>query len=117
MRDNPLIIGLLIGLIVILVIAGVSLLVKMNSLSSIYKKQVAKNINSEKAIEDLKEENAGLTEKIEELSVQMENSKDENVKQIKELQEENMKLEELKNRLEESLKEELMKKKLAEEQQ
>ena len=115
MKDNPLIISLLIGLIVVLVIAGVSILVKMNSLSAVYKKQLAKNINSEKNIEGLKEENSSLVDKVEELSAQIKNIGNESLKQIEELKSENVKLEELKRRLEENLKEELMKQKLAEE--
>lgn len=56
MSDKPLIVSLLIGLIVILVIGGVSLLVKMNSLSDLYKKELAKNMTLQKTIETFKEE-------------------------------------------------------------
>ena len=98
MKDNPLIISLLIDLIVVLVIAGVSLLVKMNSLSGVYKQELAKNISLEKNIEDLKTKNSGLTEEIEQLN-----------DKIEELKEENAKIERLKDKLEENLKEELMK--------
>jgi len=101
MKDNPLIISLLIGLIVILVIAGVSLLVKMNALSGVYKQELAKNISLEKNIEDLKAENGDLAEEIEQLN-----------DKIEDLKEENAKTEKLKDRLEENLKEELMKQKL-----
>jgi len=103
MKDSPLIISLLIGLIVVLVIAGVSLLVKMNSLSGIYKKELAKNISLEKSNEDLKAENSSVKEELAQLKVR-----------IKDLQEENMKLEELNAKLEENLKDELMRKKLQE---
>ena len=105
MKDSPLIISLLIGLIVVLVIAGVSILVKMNSLSGEYKKQLAKNISCEKATEDLKNnlealqgENSKLKEDISLLNVQVES-----------LGQENVKLEKLKDKLEDNLKEELMK--------
>ena len=101
MKDNPLIISLLIGLIVVLVIAGVSLLVKMNSLSGVYKQELAKNISLEKNAEDLKTENSSLSKDIDQL-----NSK------IEDLKEENEKTEKLKDKLEENLKEELMKQKL-----
>lgn len=101
MKDNPLIISLLIGLIVILVIAGVSLLVKMNALSGVYKQGLAKNISLEKNIEDLRVENSGLAEDIEQLN-----------DKIEYLKEENEKTEKLKDKLEENLKEELMKQKL-----
>jgi len=103
MKNSPLIISLLIGLIVILVIAGVSLLVKMNSLSGAYQKEVAKNISTEKAIEDLKEEKSSLKESISQLNTQ-----------IEELKLENLKLNKLKEKLEESLKDELMKDRLGE---
>ncbi len=101
MKDNPLIISLLIGLIVILVIAGVSLLVKMNALSGVYKQELAKNISLEKNIEDLKAENSDLADEVDQLKLE-----------VKDLKEENLKVEKLKDRLEENLKEELMKQKL-----
>jgi len=104
MKDNPLIISLLIGLIVILVIAGVSLLVKMNSLSGVYKKALAKNISLEKNIEDLKSENSDLAVKVSRMEAEM-----------KDLKEENIKVEKLKERLEENLKEELIKQKISSE--
>ena len=100
MKDNPLIISLLIGLIVILVIAGVSLLVKMNVLSGVYKQELAKNISLEKNAEDIKAENIGLTGEIAKLDLT-----------IEDLKEENTKIERLKDKLEENLKEELMKRK------
>lgn len=110
MKDSPLIISLLIGLIVVLVIAGVSILVKTNSLSSEYKKQVARNISCDKSLEDTKEtvtslnsENTKLKEEIALLGAQ-----------VKSLEEENAKLEKLKEKLEENLKDELMKHKLGE---
>ena len=101
MKDNPLIISLLIGLIVILVIAGVSLLVKMNSLSGVYKQELAKNISLEKNTEDLKARNSGLVGEIGQLN-----------DKIEELKLEKEKTEKLKDKLEENLKEELMKQKL-----
>lgn len=101
MKDNPLIVSLLVGLIVVLVIAGVSLLVKMNSLSGVYKKELAKNISLEKNAEDLKSENSALTKKISQIA-----------DQVEELKKENAKIERLKEKLEENLKEELIKQKL-----
>ncbi|MDD3296902.1 MAG: hypothetical protein PHU64_06025 [Candidatus Omnitrophica bacterium] len=103
MKDSPLIISLLIGLIVVLVIAGVSVLAKMNSLSVVYKQQLAKNIGHEKTIEDLKTDNSALAKNISQLDAQM-----------KTLQSEHEKLTKLKEKLEENLKEELMRKKLGE---
>lgn len=101
MKDNPLIISLLIGLIVILVIAGVSLLVKMNVLSGVYKQELAKNISLEKNAEDLKAENSSLAGEVGQLN-----------DAIKDLEEENIKIERLKEKLEENLKDELMKQKV-----
>ncbi len=110
MKDSPLIISLLIGLIVVLVIAGVSILVKMNSLSSEYKKQLAKNISCEKANDDLKKTIEGLEEESNKLK---EDIVVLNV-QVESLGEENAKLEKLKEKLEENFKDELMKHKLIE---
>ena len=101
MKDNPLIISLLIGLIVVLVIAGVSLLVKLNALSGVYKQELAKNISLEKNSEDLKAKNSDLADEVNQLKFE-----------VKDLKEENLKVEKLKDKLEESLKEELMKQKL-----
>jgi len=101
MKDNPLIISLLIGLIVVLVIAGVSLLVKLNGLSGVYKQELAKNISLEKNSEDLKAKNSDLADEVNQLKLE-----------VKDLKEENLKVEKLKDKLEESLKEELMKQKL-----
>ncbi len=80
MKSNPLIISLLVGLIVVLVIGGVSVSVKMNSISRIYKKELAKNISLEKNVEDLKIENDNLKKAIEALNVNMENLRKENEK-------------------------------------
>ena len=125
MKDNPLIVGLLIALIVILVIAGVSLLVKTNDLSSLYKKEVANKISYEKDIEDLKVENVGLIKNIKNLDIKIENLEleaskqieiinEENSKKIDALKEDYSKLEKLKEKLEDNLKDELMKQQLQE---
>ncbi|MFH1504010.1 MAG: hypothetical protein ABIH08_01255 [Candidatus Omnitrophota bacterium] len=116
MKDSSLIISLLIGLIVVLVIGGVSLLVKMNSLSGSYKQQLAKNINSERDVESLKEDNLKLKKDFKELNEQLDNFKIESVSKIGNLTKENIKLEELKIKLEENLKEELMNKRLSEQE-
>jgi len=112
MKDKPLIISLLIGFIVILVIAGVSILVKLNTVNTAYNKKTSENISLQKNIEDLKRENDIL--KSENLSL-----KDEN-KTLKEqeasfkskmdaIKTDMKKLEKLKEKLEDNLKEELMK--------
>lgn len=110
MRDKPLIVSLLVGLIVVLVIGGVSLLVKMNSVSGEYKKKVAQTISFQKAIEELKEENTSLNDKNDQLNKEIEGLNSN----ITELKTEIMKMEELKNKLEEALKDELIEKKLQE---
>ena len=104
MRNNPFVVSLSIGLIVILVIAGVSILVKMNSLSGVYKKELAKNISLGKEIDDLEKQNSDLEKEVSQLNTTIEQLKLENVKVNK-----------LKDKLEESLKEELMKDRLVEE--
>jgi len=93
-RDSPLIVSLLIGLIAVLVVAGVSLLVKMNSLSDLYKKEIAKKIGFEKSIGDLQDENSGLKEKIDYFNLEM-----------KDLKRENTRLEDLRKKLRENLEE------------
>ena len=105
MNEKPLILSILIGLIVVLVIAGVSILVKMNSLDEDYKKQLAKSISLQKNVEELKAQNASLKSENAEL-------KDKNTQltgKIEEVKTELAKLEKLKNKLEENLKDELMK--------
>ncbi|MCF7887097.1 MAG: hypothetical protein K9L71_01625 [Candidatus Omnitrophica bacterium] len=70
MKNNVWIISLLVGLMVVLVIGGVSLLVKVNALSKEYKQESAKNISLEKTIDDLKEKNEDLQEKAKQLNAQ-----------------------------------------------
>lgn len=108
MKDSPLIVGLLAGLIVILVIAGVSFLVKMNFYSEAYKKELSKGMSFQKNLETLTRENAVLKEKNTELKSEMEGLK---VK-ADDLKLEIMKLEKLKEKLEENLKNELIKEEL-----
>lgn len=112
MKDNPLIISLLIGLIVILVIAGVSLLVRTKSLSEAHKETLIKNINLEKEIETIKAENASLNQSLAALNGQMQELKAEYETKINVLREEKLRLEKLKEKLEDNLKDELMKQKL-----
>ncbi|MBN3040789.1 MAG: hypothetical protein JW867_06640 [Candidatus Omnitrophica bacterium] len=109
MRDNPIIVSLLIGLIVILVIACVSLLVKMNSLDRVYKQSLAKNISCEKSIEDLKLENSTMAKSIKDLQAEIEKAKEEYDSKIADLKNDNLRLQKLKEKLEDDLKDELMK--------
>tara|TARA_Y100000031_G_C8146461_1_gene350211 strand:- start:114 stop:461 length:348 start_codon:yes stop_codon:yes gene_type:complete len=112
MRDNPLIVSLLIGLIVVLVIAGVSLLVKMNTLDRMHKEASAKSIGLEKTIQELKAEKSGLLNTIKGLKKDFKDAKAEYETNILELKEENLKLEKLKEKLEDNLKDELTKQKI-----
>ena len=104
MKDNPLIASLLIGMIVVLLIAGVSLLVKMNNLSNLQRKEAAMRISSDKKAEELESENERLKKNVEVLHEQM-----------KKLKFETEKAQMLKEKLEESLTEELIKNKPGEE--
>jgi predicted Holliday junction resolvase-like endonuclease len=115
MKNNPLIVSLLIGLIVVLVIAGVSLLVKNKSLSEIYNKSFSKSIGLEKDIEDVRLENVALSKSVESLKAGNKELEEEYDKKIEELKNDNMRLEKLKEKLEDNLKDELMKQKLSEE--
>ncbi|MDD4294220.1 MAG: hypothetical protein PHP69_01755 [Candidatus Omnitrophica bacterium] len=105
MRDKPFIVSLLIALIVVLVIAGVSLIVKMNKLQADYKSEVADKMTVQKELEDAKTsskkavaENQALQDKVKLLDDQL----------IK-VQDEMARLEKLKDKLEENLKDELIK--------
>lgn len=103
MSERPLIISLLIGLIVVLVIGGVSLLVRMNSLDNIYKKEISKNMSLQEDVESLQEENASLKEEkagFKKDSAQFKTKVDELTKEA-------ASLELLKDKLEENLKEAL----------
>ncbi|MCF7873858.1 MAG: hypothetical protein K9L84_03875 [Candidatus Omnitrophica bacterium] len=121
MKNNVWIISLLVGLVVVLVIGGVSLLVKVNSLSKEYKQESAKNISLEKTIEDLKEEKIDLQEKAEQLNAQnislsktVDDLKQENNQfssQVKQLEEKVKTLKEESKSLEEISKEEESKEK------
>lgn len=124
MNDRPLIVSLLIGLIVVLVVTGVSLLVKMNTLSEVYKKELSRGMTLEKSIEDSKIENAQLQGKILTANEAYSVIKKENTDlkevvsklnvRINELETEMLKLEKLKDKLEDNLKEELFEKEVKE---
>ncbi len=105
MKDKPLILSLLVGLIMVLVVAGVSLLVKINSLSGFREELAKKNMTLEKAIEDLKAENGTLTDKNKVLTEDV-NKANEKVDGLKT---ELTKLEKLKAKLEDNLADELIK--------
>jgi len=67
MNERPLVFSLLIGLIVVLVVAGVSLTVQNNRQSEFYKKEVAKNMSLQKDVETAKVTTGDLNRQIESL--------------------------------------------------
>ncbi|MFA5337244.1 MAG: hypothetical protein WC330_02795 [Candidatus Omnitrophota bacterium] len=105
MKDKPLILSLLVGLIMVLVVAGVSLLVKINSLSSFREELAKKNMNLEKTIEDLKAENNAVSDKNKTLIDDVNKANEK----VNELKTELTKLEKLKDKLEDNLADELIK--------
>ncbi|MDD4182665.1 MAG: hypothetical protein PHT53_02450 [Candidatus Omnitrophica bacterium] len=105
MKDKPLILSLLVGLIMVLVVAGVSLLVKINSLSGFREELAKKNMTLEKTIEDLKAENSAITEKNKVLTEDVNKANEK----VTELKTELTKLEKLKAKLEDNLADELIK--------
>jgi len=117
MKDKPLIVSLLLGLIVFLVIAGVSLLVKMNALDKDFKMVSTDSLTYQEKIEEFKvakqlleKEKSSLEAKVADLNYELTQVKME----YQDSQNEFLKLEKLKEKLEENLKEELMKNQLAE---
>lgn len=105
MKDKPLILSLLVGLIMVLVVAGVSLLVRINSLSGFREELAKKNMTLEKTVEDLKADNSALTEKNKGLTEDVNKANEK----INEMKTELNKLEKLKAKLEENLADELIK--------
>jgi uncharacterized protein YoxC len=105
MKDKPLILSLLVGLIMVLVVAGVSLLVKINSLSSFREELAKKNMSLEKTIEDLKAENNAVSDKNKALIEDVNKANEK----VNELKTELTKLGKLKAKLEDNLADELIK--------
>jgi len=112
MKSEPLLLGVLLGIIVILIIGGVSLSVRLNQLRKNYQEVAGKNLKLEELVENLKAEkealikaNQDLKNKIEELKKEIDKLTNEKESLKLELE----KMRRLKEKLEESLKEELMK--------
>ncbi|MBD3246625.1 MAG: hypothetical protein GF333_06385 [Candidatus Omnitrophica bacterium] len=97
MKEKPVIVSLLSGLIVILVIGGVSVLVKMKKTDERYQQQVSRSIELNKNIDALQKENEELQSTVDSLEAE-----------VTELEAEIVKIEKLKEKLEENLKEELV---------
>jgi len=113
MKNQALILGILLGIIVILIIGGVSVSVKLNQVSKNYQLAVKKKIELEKKTQFLEAEKEALLKNIQELKRKVEelNKKVEGlIKEKENLLLELEKMRRLKEKLEESLKEELMKK-------
>jgi uncharacterized protein YlxW (UPF0749 family) len=113
MSEKPLVFSLLVGLIVVLVIAGVSLSVQVNRQSEAYKKEVAKNISLQKDIESIQNEKERLAKDVDSLNSEASalNSTIAKIStELAALKLDREKTEMLKQKLEENLKDELYKK-------
>ncbi len=105
MKNQPLVLSILLGLIIILIIGGVSLSVRLNDLSKEHARDLSENIELAKDNDILSKSNMILKEDIEEFQEKVILLRQEEAK----LKEELEKTIRLKMKLEESLKEELMK--------
>jgi septal ring factor EnvC (AmiA/AmiB activator) len=113
MSEKPLVFSLLVGLIVVLVIAGVSLSVQVNRQSEAYKKEVAKNISLQKDMESIQGEKERLAKDVASLNSETSalNSTIAKIStELAALKLDKEKTEMLKQKLEENLKDELYKK-------
>lgn len=73
MKDNNLSASLLVGIIVVLIIASISMWSKLSSTSQLYKKELAKNMDIQKESEKILEENNKLKSESLELKEQTSN--------------------------------------------
>lgn len=67
MKNNPLVLSILIGIILVLAIISVSFFVKMKSLMDLTQEEKIMRMNSQKMVEDLQAENTALKESNEKL--------------------------------------------------
>jgi len=112
MSDKPLVFSLLIGLIVVLVVAGVSLSVQINRQSEVYKKEVAKSISLQKDIENIKAASGDTSRQMEALRSENDSLKSTIAKLTSDLEIlkiEKDRLERLKAKVEQNLADELIK--------
>ncbi len=112
MKNQPLFVSIIIGIIVVFVIVGASLVAKLSNINKLYKAQALKNMELSKENDSLKKKINSLIEEND--SLKKENSTLEGV--VKDLKEditaktvEIDKLKKLNEVLEEKLKDELMK--------
>lgn len=112
MKDQPLFLSILLGIIVVLVIGGVSLSVKVNYMSRNYKQLLAENMELQKENQDLRKNELDFSRNISELEKTVESQNERESELIKQNEALSLELEKttrLKDKLEEGLKEELMK--------
>jgi len=113
MKSEPLLLGILLGIIVILIIGGISLSVRLNQLRKNYQEVAGKNLKLEELVENLKAEKEALIKSNQDLKneiKELERKIDKLTGEKEDLKLELEKMRRLKEKLEESLKEELMKK-------
>lgn len=111
MKDQPLFLSVLLGIIVVLVIGGVSLSVKVNYMSRNYKQLLAENMELQKENQELQKNERSFSKSVSELKKIIETQKEREsglIKQNEALSVELEKTTRLKDKLEEGLKEELM---------
>lgn len=108
MRNNPLIASLLAGLVVVLMVAGVSLVAKMKTIKDEHSVELSQKFFLQKDFEEIRAVNSALKKENEDFKEEI----DTLTLQLKDLNEELMRTKELNQKLEDSLKEELIKQKL-----
>ena len=112
MKNQPLLVSIVIGIIVIFVIVGASLVAKLSNVSKLYKSESLKTMQLEELSENLKSQIATLNEennKLKDDKKILETTVSSLKEQIDSLTLEVEKLERIKEVFEEKLKEELMK--------
>lgn len=105
MKNSPVIIGLIAGLIIVLLIGGVTLQVQVNRVSNDYKSEKMRADGLQKAFNDMKLENEGLKG----VNASLQEQVGKLDQKAKDLALEITKMEALKSKLEENLKNELIK--------
>lgn len=108
MRNNPLIASLLAGLVVVLMVAGVSLLAKMKTIKDEHRVELSQKFFLQKDFEEIRAVNSALKKENEDFKEEIGTL----TLQLKDLNEELMRTKELNQKLEDSLKEELIRQKL-----
>jgi|GEM_PF-4562844 len=110
MRDSPLSVSLLLGIIAVLAIIGVSSLIKMKLIDKEYKTETTQKSFLHMTLEEAREANSALQKENETLKKEV----DALTLQVEFLSEDLKKIQEINQQLEDSLKEALIKQKLRE---